>query len=84
MNASQSNTSKLKITAGHDKSFKCDQDLDITLQGNVKVTVTIKKIQLQPFGGNDGADFGEGKSDCIPVIILQAFLYCIIVFVRAD
>lgn len=49
------------MAAGSGKSFKCDQNLDITLQGNVKVTVTIKKIQLQPFGGEGDASFGEGN-----------------------
>lgn len=59
VNAWQNDTSKLKMAAGSGKSFKCGQNLDITLQGNVKVTVTIKKIQLQPFGGEGDASFGE-------------------------
>ena len=49
------------MTAGSGKSFKCKQDQDITLQGNNKVTVVIKKMQLQPFNEEDKAVFGEGK-----------------------
>ena len=62
VNAWQNDTSDLKMTAGSGKSFKCDQDLNIVLQGNVKVTVTIKKMQLQPFPakGEDDTTFGEG------------------------
>ena len=57
MSAAQSDSGKLMITAKKEKSFKCSESLDITLEGNVKVTVNVKKIQVQPFGG----DFGEGK-----------------------
>lgn len=59
VNAWQNDTGNLKMTASDGKSFKCDQEQDITLQGNVKVTVAIKKMQLQPFKSDENAVFGE-------------------------
>ena len=55
--AAQSDSSKLIITASKEKSYKCSESRDIVLNGKVKVTVTVKKIQVQPFGSN----FGDGK-----------------------
>lgn len=70
VNAWQNDTSDLKMTAGSGKSFKCDQDLDIVLQSKVKVTVTIKKMQLQPFDGEGKGDarFGEGTSGSLKLV----------------
>lgn len=57
MSAAQNNSEKLMMTAAKEKSFKCSESLDITLEGKSKVTVSIKKIKVQPFG----SDFGEGR-----------------------
>ncbi|XP_027053758.1 lysosome-associated membrane glycoprotein 1-like [Pocillopora damicornis] len=55
VSAAQNNSEKLMMTAAKEKSFKCSESLDITLEGKSKVTVSIKKIKVQPFG----SDFGE-------------------------
>ena len=70
VNAWQNDASDLKMTAGSGKSFKCDQDLNIVLQGKVKVTVVIKKMQLQPFDveGKGDAHFGEGMSGSLKLV----------------
>ena len=70
VNALQNDTSDLKMTAGSDKSFKCDQDLHIVLQSKVNVTVMIKKMQLQPFEGEGKgeAHFGEGMSGSLKLV----------------
>ena len=70
VNAWQNDASDLKMTAGSDKSFKCDQDLNIVLQGKVKVTVMIKKMQLQPFDGEGKGDahFGEGTAGSLKLV----------------
>ena len=60
VSAWQNDSSILKMTANSGKSFKCDQDQDIPLQGGSKVTVKIKQIQLQPFGSDGKKEFGEG------------------------
>lgn len=57
VSAVQNDSSKLIITASKEKSYKCADSQDIVLNGNVKVTVTMKKIQVQPFG----SEFGDGK-----------------------
>lgn len=57
VSAVQNDSSKLMITANKKKSFKCSEYLEITLNSNVQVTVTVNKIQVQPFGDS----FGEGK-----------------------
>lgn len=57
VSAAQNNSEKLMMTATKEKSFKCSESLDITLEGKSKVTVSIKKIKVQPFG----SDFGEGR-----------------------
>ena len=64
------------MTASNGKSFKCDQEQDITLQGNVKVTVAIKKMQLQPFKSDENAVFGEGNVHSVKVapLLFQAHL----------
>lgn len=55
VSAAQTNPVKLMMTAAKEKSFKCSEILDIPLEGKNVVTVSIKKIEVQPFGG----DFGE-------------------------
>lgn len=62
VNASLTDPKKMAIRAGSQKSFKCNQELAIPLQGTVKVTVTIKRIQLQPFDDNQKGSFDDGKS----------------------
>ncbi|XP_078379146.1 lysosome-associated membrane glycoprotein 1-like isoform X2 [Oculina patagonica] len=54
VSAVQNDSSKLVITASKEKSYKCVDSLDIVLNGNVKVTVTMKQIQVQPFGSEFG------------------------------
>lgn len=62
VNASLTDPKKMAIKAGSQKSFKCNQELDIALQGTVKVIVIIKRIQLQPFDDNQKGSFDDGKS----------------------
>ena len=58
VNAVQTDSSKLTITASEEKSYKCSVSQDIVLDGNIKVIVTVSKIQVQPFGST----FGDGKT----------------------
>lgn len=62
VNAAQNNPVKLMITATKDKSFNCSENLDIPLEGENEVSVSIKKIEVQPFGG----DFGEADVCSVP------------------
>ncbi|XP_074632916.1 lysosome-associated membrane glycoprotein 1-like isoform X1 [Acropora palmata] len=59
VNASLTDPKKMAIKAGSQKSFKCNQELDIALQGTVKVIVIIKRIQLQPFDDNQKGSFDD-------------------------
>ena len=58
--ASETDSSKLKIGANSNRSFKCDQEMVIPLQG--KVVVSMKKIWLQPFTGKHGVFDGGNRS----------------------
>ncbi|KAJ7392649.1 Lysosome-associated membrane glycoprotein 1 [Desmophyllum pertusum] len=55
VSAVQNDSDNLMMAAKKDKSFQCSESEDVVLNGDVKVTVTVKKIQVQPFG----EDFGE-------------------------
>ena len=57
VSAMQNDSSKLMITASKEKSFECSEGLKIALKSKEQVTVTMNKIQVQPFGDS----FGEGK-----------------------
>lgn len=57
VSAVQNDSSKLVITANKEKSFQCSKSLDIALKSKEPVTVTMKKIKVQPFGDS----FGKGK-----------------------
>lgn len=52
----QNDSSKLMITAKKDNSFECSSNLKIALNSKEQATVTMNKIQVQPFGDS----FGEG------------------------
>ena len=56
VSAMQNDSSKLMITAKKDKSFECSSNLKIALNSKEQATVTMNKIQVQPFGDS----FGEG------------------------
>ncbi|XP_068686379.1 lysosome-associated membrane glycoprotein 1-like [Montipora foliosa] len=68
--ASETDSSKLKIGANSNRSFKCDQEMVIPLQGKVKVVVSMRKIWLQPFTGKHGV-FG-GADICTSTIPVDA------------
>lgn len=78
MSAAQNNSEKLMMTATKEKSFKCSESLDITLEGKSKVTVSIKKIKVQPFG----SDFGEGRICSIKIesVFVQYSVTAIVTF----
>ncbi|XP_020624395.1 lysosome-associated membrane glycoprotein 1-like [Orbicella faveolata] len=67
VSAVQNDSSKLVITANKEKSFQCSKSLDIALKSKEPVTVTMKKIKVQPFGDSFGkADVCSSSSNGTP------------------